>query len=52
MGLYVSGWPWQREYLTARRTGVPLFQTWASDHLCLFGWLLPLPKEIDRPVLL
>lgn len=45
MGLYYSGWPWQREYLAARRTGVPLLKIWAWDHLGLFGWPIPLPTE-------
>jgi hypothetical protein len=49
MGWYYSGWPWQREYLAARRTRVPLLKTWAYDHLCLFGWPLPLPVEVARP---
>lgn len=48
MGLYYSGWPWQREYLAARRTGVPVIKIWAYDHLCLFGWHLPLPSEAKR----
>jgi hypothetical protein len=37
-GWYYAGWPWFREYLAARRTGVPLIKFWAYDHLCLFGW--------------
>jgi hypothetical protein len=49
MGLYFSGWPSQREYLTARCTGVSLLKTWAYDHICLFGWTLPLPTEASRP---
>jgi hypothetical protein len=49
MGWYYSGWPWQREYLVARRTGVPLIKFWAYDHLCLFGWPLPLPVEVASP---
>ena len=50
MGLYYSGWPWVREYLAARRTAVTLLKTWAYDHICLFGWSLPLPKEGGRAV--
>ena len=49
MGWYYSGWPWQREYLVARRTGVPLIKFWAYDHLCLFGWPLPLPVAAANP---
>ena len=49
MGWYHSGWPWQREYLTARRIGAPLLKFWAYDHLCLFAWPLPLPKETGAP---
>jgi hypothetical protein len=52
MGWYYSGWPWQREYLAAQRTGAPLVKFWAYDHLCLSGWPLPLPKEAGRPALL
>ena len=49
MGWYYSGWPWAREYLAARRTGVPLLKFWAYDHLCLFGWPLPLPIQTSAP---
>jgi len=49
MGWYYSGWPWQREYLAARRTGVPMIKLWAYDHLCSFGWPLPLPVEKSTP---
>jgi len=52
MGLYLSGWPWQREYLTARRTGLSLLKMWAYDHVCLFGWPVPLPKPANRPIVL
>jgi len=48
-GWYSPGWPWQREYLAARRTGVPLIKFWAYDHLCLFGWPLPLPVAAASP---
>ncbi len=51
MGLYYSGWPWQREYLAAKRTGVPVLKIWAYDHLGLFGWPLPLPKVPASPVI-
>ena len=51
-GWFYSGWPWQREYLAARRTGVPTAKFWAYDHLCLFGWPLPLPKEASVSLLL
>lgn len=51
MGLYYAGWPWQREYSAARRTGTPLLKIWAYDHLCLFGWPLPLPKSGRRAVI-
>lgn len=43
MGLYYSAWPWQREYVAAVSTGVPLVKLWAYDHVCLFGWPLPMP---------
>ena len=45
MGIYNAGWPWERDYLTARRTQVPLIKIWAYDHLCLFGRGIPLPDE-------
>jgi hypothetical protein len=51
-GWYYSGWPWQGEYLGARRTGIPLIKFWAYDHLGLFGWPLPLPKPTSRPMFL
>jgi hypothetical protein len=46
---YLMGWdvavaPWQREYLAASRTGVPVVKMWAWDHLCLMGWALPMPR--------
>ena len=52
MGWYYSGWPRQRECLAARRAGVPMIKFWAYDHLYLFGWPLPLPREIGRPAFL
>jgi len=29
--------PFARDYLTARRTLLPLIRLWAYDHLCLYG---------------
>jgi hypothetical protein len=49
MGWYNLAWPWQREYQAAQRTGVPVIKFWAYDHLCLFGWPLPLPKQPSNP---
>jgi hypothetical protein len=49
MGWYTGAWPWQREYQAAQRTGVPVIKFWAYDHLCLFGWPLPLPKQQSCP---
>lgn len=49
-GMYYAGWPWGREYLAARSTAVPMEKIWAYDHLCLFGWTLPLPTEARRSV--
>jgi len=37
--------PFARDYLTARRTLVPLIKLWACGHLCLFARSLPLPSE-------
>ncbi len=45
MGHFDSGWPWQRDYLHARRAQVPRINLWAYDHLCLFKRELPLAKE-------
>jgi hypothetical protein len=45
MGHFNPGWPFARDYLTARRTLVPLIKLWASDHLSLFARPLPLPTE-------
>jgi hypothetical protein len=45
MGHFNPGWPFARDYLTARRTLVPLIKLWAYDHLCLFARRLPLPAE-------
>jgi hypothetical protein len=42
-GWYYSGWPWVAEYRAAVATGLPLIKFWALDHLCLYGWALPLP---------
>jgi phage tail sheath gpL-like len=49
MGWYNLAWPWQREYQAAQRTGVPVIKFWAYDHLCLYGWPLPLPKQPSNP---
>ena len=43
LGLYSAGWPWQREYVAARSTRVPLAKIWAYDHVCLMNWPLPMP---------
>ena len=43
MGLFNAGWPWERDYLAARRSRVPVIKIWAYDHLCLFGRGVPLP---------
>jgi hypothetical protein len=50
-GWYSAAWPWAREYQAAQRTGVPIIKFWAYDHLCLFGWPLPLPKQPPAPVI-
>ncbi len=48
-GWYNAGWPWAREFQAAARTFVPLIKFWAYDHLCLYGWPLPLPKQPPAP---
>ena len=45
MGHFNPGWPFARDYLTARRALVPLIKIWAYDHLCLYARSLPLPSE-------
>jgi len=47
-GNFNAGWPFERDYLTARRTLVPLIKLWAYDHFCLYGRGLPLPSEARR----
>ncbi len=49
MGWYNAGWPWAREFQAAQRAAVPLIKFWAYDHLCLYGWPLPLPKQPSSP---
>jgi hypothetical protein len=48
MGWFYSGWPWAVEYRKARNAGLPLIKAWAWDHLCLYGWPLPLPANVAR----
>jgi hypothetical protein len=47
MGLYYGTWPWMREFVNASRIGPPAIKLWAYDHVCLFGWPLPLPTSDD-----
>ena len=39
---------WLREFVNASRLGLPAIKMWAHDHLCLFGWPIPLPTGDDR----
>jgi len=48
MGLYYGTWPWLREFVNVNRLGLPAIKIWAYDHLCLFGWPVPLPTSDDR----
>jgi len=48
MGLYYGTWPWLREFVNVNRLGLPVIKIWAYDHLCLFGWPVPLPTTDDR----
>ena len=48
MGLYYATWPWMREFVNVNRLGLPAIKLWAYDHLCLFGWPVPLPTSDDR----
>jgi hypothetical protein len=47
MGLYYGTWPWLREFVNASRLGLPAIKLWAYDHVCLFGWPVPLPTGDD-----
>jgi hypothetical protein len=47
MGLYYATWPWMREFVNVNRLGLPIIKLWAYDHVCLFGWPLPLPTSDD-----
>ena len=51
LGLYYATWPWLREFVKVNRLGLPAIKLWAYDHLCLFGWPLPLPTSDDRSFL-
>jgi len=51
MGLYYGTWPWLREFVNASRLGLPAIKLWAYDHLCLFGWPVPLPTTDDRSLI-
>ena len=48
MGLYYATWPWLREFEKVNRLGLLIIKLWAYDHLCLFGWPVPLPTSDDR----
>ena len=48
MGIYYCTWPWLREFVNVNRLGLPAIKIWAYDHLCLFGWPIPLPTTDDR----
>jgi hypothetical protein len=41
-------WPWLREFVNVNRLGLPAIKLFAYDHLCLFGWPVPLPTTDDR----
>jgi hypothetical protein len=48
MGLYYGTWPWLREFVNVNRLGLSAIKIWAYDHVCLFGWPVPLPTSDDR----
>lgn len=39
---------WQKQYLAALNSGIPLVCFWALDHFCLLSWPLPLPANKRR----
>ena len=43
----IATWPWMREFVNVNRLGLPVIKLWAYDHVCLFGWPLPLPTSDD-----
>jgi hypothetical protein len=45
MPIFNGGCPWESEFLAAVNAGVPLIVLWAFDHLTLYSWPLPLPKN-------
>jgi hypothetical protein len=47
-----GGCPWTSEFLQALNQSTPLVCFWAFDHLCLFSWPLPLPKQVGRATFL
>jgi hypothetical protein len=46
------GCPWVLEYLDATAQSLPLICVWAFDHLRLFSWRLPLPKDVSHSAFL
>jgi hypothetical protein len=51
MGLYYATWPWMREFVNINRLGLPVIKLWAYDHVCLFGWPVPLPTSDDSSLI-
>jgi hypothetical protein len=47
-GLYYGTWPWTRKFVNITRLGLPAIKLWAYDHLCLYGWPIPLPTSDNR----
>jgi hypothetical protein len=47
-----GGCPWTMEYVCALKQSVPSIWLWAIDHIYLFSWPLPLPKEVSRATFL
>jgi hypothetical protein len=45
MGHFNPGWPYDRDYLAARRTRVPLIKLWACGHHCLYARSSTLQRE-------
>ena len=42
---FTGGCAWEKHYLAATNSGIPLIGFWAFDHLVLLSWRVPLPAN-------
>jgi hypothetical protein len=52
MPWFNGGCPWALELVSTVNQSIPFICLWAFDHLCLFSWPLPLPKDVSRATFL